>query len=783
MYTFSMRKLPDTPRWWDWPSVFMLFLLLELTASRLVTTEWTSFLYLSQIAVYMGYAIGTALGYSRFSLRTSRWVSFFYMLIMLPLQWTLAMEQTTTLEVQLASAARRLYFSLANFFSRLPVDDSFFFIAFITITFWILSASAGFQLVRRQKYIPAVIPSAIALLVIQYYDNLVESRLWPIAFYTFLALLLLGRMNHLEDKRSWRERRVFLSPDNSIDIAGITTIAAVLLIFFAWTLPATISSFDAATRTWNKITQPWRSFTDRMQNAVTALESPSGGKRGEFFGSEIALGTGFPLSDMVMFRVQVPDLPSAKTPPRYYWRGRTYDFFWENQWYTTGTVLEEYSPSDEITLPPSVKSSEPSLFFFNTGEITYSLVYAPSQAVWFSRSGSTRFTPAGKYEDVTSWYAYPSLNAGEAYQISAVLSNPDVQELRNTGTYYPTWVTDRYLQLPEEFSPRISELAALLTNDYDNPFDKTASITRYLRNNIEYADSIPQTPRNKDPLEWMLFENKQGYCVYYASAEILMLRSVGIPARMAVGFSQGERNSTGYTVRKYDAHAWPEVYFPGIGWVEFEPTANQPTLNRPTPPQAREIADNITPDLIDFLELEKNIEQIPDQKSVQSLDDTSSADETPVLPYSYLIPLFIIFAALTVFFSRKYSVPSRIPVVLRNAYEQNGLQPPAWIVNWELWTFISPIERSFDSINFGLRTLKKDMPIDATPLERAQVLMALLPKIKSEIITLLDEHQTSLYTSKEADVTRARRAALRIRWQVILERIRYRIKGRSLEIP
>jgi hypothetical protein len=280
----------------------------------------------------------------------------------------------------------------------------------------------------------------------------------------------------------------------------------------------------------------------------------------------------------------------------------------------------------------------------------------------------------------------------------------------------------------------------------------------------------------------MLFENKQGYCVYYASAEILMLRSVGIPARMAVGFSQGERNSTGFTVRKFDAHAWPEVYFPGIGWVEFEPTASQPALNRPVPPQAREIADNISPDLIDFLELEKNIEQIPDKTPLQPLEDTSSADELPVPLYFYLIPLFIIFATLTVYFSRKYSVPSRIPVILRNAYEQNGLQPPSWIVNWELWTSISPIEKSFDSINFALRILKKDVPIDATPIERAQGLMALLPNIKSEIITLLDEHQTSLYTSKEADVTRARRAALRIRWQVILKRTRYLIKGRSIEI-
>jgi transglutaminase-like putative cysteine protease len=96
----------------------------------------------------------------------------------------------------------------------------------------------------------------------------------------------------------------------------------------------------------------------------------------------------------------------------------------------------------------------------------------------------------------------------------------------------------------------------------------------------------PATPENT--LEWVLFEYKKAYCVYYATSEILMLRSLGIPARMAVGFSQGagfsekediiedDRVARRFLVREKNAHAWPEVYFPGIGWVEFEPTESAP---------------------------------------------------------------------------------------------------------------------------------------------------------------------------------------------------------------
>ena len=83
------------------------------------------------------------------------------------------------------------------------------------------------------------------------------------------------------------------------------------------------------------------------------------------------------------------------------------------------------------------------------------------------------------------------------------------------------------------------------------------------------------------------FDLKQGFCNYYASIEVLMLRSVGVPARMAVGFAEGgfDNEANVYIVRSLDSHAWPEVYFPEIGWIEFEPTGNQDPLLRPDRPE------------------------------------------------------------------------------------------------------------------------------------------------------------------------------------------------------
>src|SRR5574342_840394 len=108
-----MEKSPVQSHWWDWPAVALLFVLLQTLAARLVTTSWTPFLYLIQTFTFIGYVVGTALGFSRFKRGTVRWLALFYMLIMLPLQWTLVIDQQVSLEEQLASVAGRLFFSVS----------------------------------------------------------------------------------------------------------------------------------------------------------------------------------------------------------------------------------------------------------------------------------------------------------------------------------------------------------------------------------------------------------------------------------------------------------------------------------------------------------------------------------------------------------------------------------------------------------------------------------------------------------------------------------------------
>ncbi|TAJ07587.1 MAG: DUF3488 domain-containing protein [Nitrospirae bacterium] len=141
---------------------------------------------------------------------------------------------------------------------------------------------------------------------------------------------------------------------------------------------------------------------------------------------------------------------------------------------------------------------------------------------------------------------------------------------------YPQEIADQYLQMPE-LSPRVSTLARQVTAQARTPYDRIVAIEGHLRSAYQYSlDVGPTVPVH--PVEEFLFARKTGYCEHYATAMVMMLRTLGIPARLVTGFLPGEWNGFGryYTIRQRDAHAWVEVYFPRSGWVTFDPTPSVP---------------------------------------------------------------------------------------------------------------------------------------------------------------------------------------------------------------
>ncbi|MBZ5646579.1 MAG: DUF3488 and transglutaminase-like domain-containing protein [Acidobacteriia bacterium] len=163
-----------------------------------------------------------------------------------------------------------------------------------------------------------------------------------------------------------------------------------------------------------------------------------------------------------------------------------------------------------------------------------------------------------------------------AYRAVSNIYEPDPATLRPSSRDVPPQVALNYLQLPS-VDPRVRKLAAEITAGAKNEFDKAAAIEEYLRSKYGYTLVLPRQLA-KDPIADFLLVRKEGHCEYFASAMAVMLRSQGIPARLVNGFRTGEFNGiTGsYIIRASDAHTWVEVFFPGIGWVSFDPTPPDP---------------------------------------------------------------------------------------------------------------------------------------------------------------------------------------------------------------
>lgn len=164
-------------------------------------------------------------------------------------------------------------------------------------------------------------------------------------------------------------------------------------------------------------------------------------------------------------------------------------------------------------------------------------------------------------------------------QYTAYSSPPNLNAMEKTATalLYPDFILQHYLQTPAVNS-QIVDLARQLTQPATSVMQAVSLIHTHLLTNYRYSLDVPSI-QSVHPLEDFLLTRKTGYCEHYATAMVVLLRTVGIPARLVTGFLATEWNEFGgyYTVRQRDAHAWVEVYFPQSGWITIDPTPPAPS--------------------------------------------------------------------------------------------------------------------------------------------------------------------------------------------------------------
>jgi transglutaminase-like putative cysteine protease len=170
------------------------------------------------------------------------------------------------------------------------------------------------------------------------------------------------------------------------------------------------------------------------------------------------------------------------------------------------------------------------------------------------------------------------------YTVTSRPSIASVDDLQAASATYPDWVTQRYLQLPPTVSERTVAKVESIVAGLDNAYDMARAIETYLRDTVVYDETVTEPPEGVDIVDYLLFERSRGYCEYSASAMAVMMRTLGVPARVSVGFYPGsyDESAGGFLYQQQNAHAWTEVFIPGYGWIPFEPTSSQPLIDGAT---------------------------------------------------------------------------------------------------------------------------------------------------------------------------------------------------------
>jgi transglutaminase-like putative cysteine protease len=262
-----------------------------------------------------------------------------------------------------------------------------------------------------------------------------------------------------------------------------------------------------------------------------------------------------------------------------FWRGQTFDV-WDGRRWTLSSersgVLTGYAPLEiprvageerllrgsELVQTFYLKLPGPNLVF---AAPTPATLYFPDRTVFQLTDGTLR--------------AGVNMEEGAVYTVVSHYAPVSADQLRTSDRVgpVPELVSRRYAQAPV-ITDRVAELARQVTASAPTTYDKVKALEAWMARNTRYSLKAPPLRLGADAVDQFLFEDRVGFCEQIGTSLVVMLRSLGIPARLAVGYLPGERNPfTGlYEVRASDAHSWAEVWFPGTGWQGFDPTASVP---------------------------------------------------------------------------------------------------------------------------------------------------------------------------------------------------------------
>lgn len=478
----------------------------------------------------------------------------------------------------LATFGRRAAWWVGGLLTGQGAPDNLVVIGLACLLAWALAAWAGWWVARRGQPFPALLPTGVLLAQQVYWA---EEVRWSLLLFlaAFTMLLVMARLAWLVE--GWERDGVDYSPEMRWDFLAVGAALTCLVVVLAPTLPF-LTSRELSEAFWRRFEGPYRQLEESVGRSFAVTQParsliPAGGVAPGGMPRSHLLGGPPELGQEVALQVAARGAPPG-TP--LYWRGQTFAFYTGRGWDEPPAEGRELrlAAGEAWRSDALAAAGRPLINQVTVVKGSRAVLYAAGEPIAADRPYVARVRAAGELIALSA----PDLPT--RYTVLSQLTDPDPARLRQAGEVYPSAIISLYLRLPDDLDPRLAALAAAWTADAATPYDRAVAIEAGLRQ-LPYTLDVIAPPSGREAVAWFLFDLRRGYCDYFATAMVVLARLSGIPARLAVGYATGSYDpATGvYTVAELNAHSWPELYFPGFGWVRFEPTPAQPLPERLEP--------------------------------------------------------------------------------------------------------------------------------------------------------------------------------------------------------
>jgi len=438
------------------------------------------------------------------------------------------------------------------------------------VLMWVTAFIAAYTLYRHHRVLDTILLLGVAMIA-----NL-SATFTPLVAYlvvfSIAALLLWLRIALINREENWRIRRVNENLDVPAQImrSGMTFIAGSVAL--AWIL-TTVAVASPLTSVWSNLDGIWSDVRSGLEGAFGGLAGTDSRIQGTSFGSSFRVHGSWSSSDDPVMTVG--------SSRGYYMRTVTYDIYTGHGWASSEGSDRRVAAGEQIF--PSDTPERPIAGSFDVETVTVGMQRSGGRNVFTPGYPTRALAPLVVHEPgglplLGALQAGVSLDEGKEYKITAWISNATVAMLVGAGTDYPAEIVATYTNT-DGVTGRTRDLArsVVAAAGATDPYHEAKALADYLRTDrFTYATvaALPSDP-TQDLVDFFLFDKngQRGYCEYFATTMAVMARTLGLPARVAVGYAPGERVDDGiYQVRDKNAHLWAEVYFPGYGWQIFEAT-------------------------------------------------------------------------------------------------------------------------------------------------------------------------------------------------------------------